>query len=252
MNIVNDEISLDQFDSKRDRANASSAENEEVMCYIDSQIESILANPGVNHPFLNAYRHTKLTKAQEKSLYLETFYYFEHVPFYICSICTLTRDEDIMRQILDNVADEFGMNNTAPHSKIFLDFLEKLDISSKDIENYECLASTKALNKGIQSLYITPPIEKVLGALFAEETQSAAMVEKYNAGLQFNGHGERVRSFWTMHIEAEINHSNAIHSCIAPYLQTSQDRVLFEEGVSEYMTLLESYWDGIQARLANR
>ena len=222
---------------------------EEVGDYLDGLVDRILEHRGVNHPFLNDYRTTRLTKEQERKLYLETYYYFLHVPFYICSLCVQTRDENVMRQVLANVADEFGMSGTKPHSEIFLEFMENIGITRESIAGYRCLPTTTTLNKGIEALYRNPPFTKALGALFAEETQSAAMVEKYNAGLDHNGHDASVRNFWTMHIQAEVGHSNAVFNCMAPYLRTEEDRRLFEEGVEDYMQLLEAYWDGIRELL---
>lgn len=217
--------------------------------YLDGLVGKILAHRGVDHPFLNGYRARRLTPDQERNLYLETYYYFRHVPFYICSMCTLTRDEAVMRQILSNVSDEFGLSGTRPHSEIFRDFLARLGVGPADVEAHRCLPSTDALNRGIQALYTTPPFAKALGALFAEETQSAAMVEKYHAGLEHQGHGEDARYFWLLHIRAEVGHSNAVYNCIFPYLQTAADRELFERGIAEYMALLENYWDGVERLL---
>ena len=244
-------ITLDTFSKNAVNARISpdAVTDKGLPAYLDGQIERILAHRGVNHPFLNGYRKGRLTPEQERLLYLETYYYFLHVPFFICSLCMQTRDEAVMWQLLSNVADEFGMSGTKPHSEIFLDFLQKIGISKEDIGGYKPLASTEALNKGIQSLYIQPPFVKALGALFAEETQSAAMVEKYEAGLANQGHDRTVRSFWLMHIQAEVGHSNAVFNCTFPYLQTAEDRQLFEQGIDEYMKLLEAYWDGVQQLL---
>lgn len=250
---VSHAISLDTFSSNAVNARIARdpAVDEALQKYLDGQIERILSHRGVNHPFLNAYRTKQLTPTQERHLYLETYYYFLHVPFYICALCTQTRDEAVMRQVLSNVADEFGMNGTKPHSEIFLSFLRQIGISQDDIDSYKPLPSTEALNKGIHALYIQPPFVKALGALFAEETQSAAMVEKYDAGLANQGYSRTVRSFWLMHIQAEVGHSNAVFNCIFPYLQTPQDRKLFEQGIDEYMALLEGYWNGVQRLLEN-
>jgi pyrroloquinoline quinone (PQQ) biosynthesis protein C len=221
----------------------------DLHAYLESHVAKILEHRGVDHPFLNGYRAHRLRPEQERRLYLETYYYFQYVPFYICALCTQTRDEAVMRQILSNVADELGLSGTRPHSEIFLDFLGRLGIGAADIEAYRPLPSTTALNRGIQALYVSPPFVKALGALFAEETQSAAMVEKYHAGLEHQGHSEGARYFWQLHIRAEVGHSNAVYNCIFPYLQTAADRALFERGINEYMALLEVYWDGVQQLL---
>lgn len=242
-------ISLDTFkDNGFAVAQRRPAVDPQVKDYLDQQLVRILEHRGVNHPFLNSYATRRLTREQQRILYLETACYFRDVPFYICSVVTLTRDENIMREILANVRDEFGADKS--HSELFLEFLAALGIGRDDLASYEPEQSTTALNQGIFEIYTTPPLLRALGGLYAEETQSAAMVAKYDAGLQNAGYDAEVRHFWTLHIAAEIGHSNSVFNCIHSYLQDPVDRAVFERGIDDYMKLLEAYWDGVDARIA--
>lgn len=220
----------------------------EIRAFLDRKLEDILRHPGVDHPFLNNYARTGLPREAERLLYLETTYYFRHVPFYICTICTLTRDENILREVIRNVADEMG--ETKSHAQIYAEFLHELGITPKDVEMYRPLASTTALNEGIRRLYAHPTsIVKAMGALYAEECQSASMVSKYNDGLKKSGRGQAARAFWELHIRAEIGHSNSVFNCVHPYLASAENRAVFSEGISDYMALLAAYWDGIAVLL---
>lgn len=215
--------------------------------YLDNQVEKILAHRSVNHPFLNWYATNKLTKMQEKQLYLETNAYFKYLPFYVANISTITRDEAVLREVLHNSVDELGTQKS--HSDIFAQFLVMLGISQDDIEAYKPCQSSIDLNEGIREIYNTPPLERALGALFADETQSAAMCARYNEGLKNQGYDARTRHFWELHIEAEIGHSNAIYNILGPYVTDEHGKNLFEEGIAHYLTLMERFWDNIEARL---
>lgn len=238
-------VELETFaGTKYDVPKRQKIQSEEIRQFLDDKLEEIIKDRGVEHPFLNHYAENGATREKERQLYLETYYYFKHVPFYICAICTLTRDEDVLREVVRNVADEMGSSKS--HSQIYLEFLEQLGVTGVQIESYEPLASTVALNEGIRRLYIAPtPFIKAMGALYAEECQSASMVSKYNEGLKRSGHGQKVRAFWELHVRAEIGHSNSVFNCVHPYLTTAENRRLFSEGISDYMRLLENYWDGI-------
>lgn len=216
---------------------------EEARKYLDNQVEYILQHRSVNHPFLLWYASNSLSKEQEKHLYLETNAYFEHLPFYVANISTLTRDEAVLREILHNSADEIGTQKS--HADIFANFLEMLGISQRDIVEYKPLKTSLALNDGIRSTYNTPPLERALGALFADETQSAVMCSRYNEGLKNQGYDRRMRHFWELHIEAEIGHSNAIYNILSPYIDTKVGRALFESGIAQYLSLMEEFWDGV-------
>jgi pyrroloquinoline-quinone synthase len=43
----------------------------------------------------------------------------------------------------------------------------------------------------------------------------------------------------------EIGHSNNAYNAIAPYVLNAEGRRLFEDGISNYLQLLEAYWDGV-------
>lgn len=229
----------------RDRAS-----DDETIRYIDEQVSFILNHRGLQHPFLREYSQEGLSEEQSKLLYLETYFYFEYLPFYVSGISTITRDEGILRSIVFNAADELGESES--HSDLYKKFLAKKGISQEEIENYECLPSTTALNNGIRALYSTPPIECALGALFADETMSAAMVEKYNGGLIREGVSEEERFFWILHIKVEVGHSNAVFNIISKYLKNPHGKKMFETGIKQYMHLMEKYWDGIEKKIAQK
>lgn len=225
---------------------------EEAQNYLDSQVGTILQHRSVNHPFLHWYASNRLREEQEKNLYLETNAYFRYLPFYVANISTITRDEAVLREVLNNSIDELGTKKS--HSDIYAQFLEMIGITEDEITRYQPLESSLALNEGIRNIYNTPPLEKALGALFADETQSAVMCSHYNEGLKNQGYDKRVRTFWELHIEAEIGHSNAIYNILTPYISTPEGRELFESGVACYLDLMERFWDEVDAlvRISNK
>jgi pyrroloquinoline quinone (PQQ) biosynthesis protein C len=215
-----------------------------VKAYLDDMLERIATHRGVEHPFLNAYRTQRLSSEQEHKLFCECFYFFRYLPFYITGMAIKTRDEMILREIVLNVVDEVGQDPT--HSTIFADFLQRLGISESEVGEYIPLDVTLQLNDGIRRLYTETPIAKALGALYADETMSSIMVSKLNDGLANQGYDEDVRSFWLMHIEVEVGHSNSVFNAIAPYVTDEATRGEFEEGAFEFLGLVEAYWDGVQ------
>ena len=167
--------------------------------------------------------------------------------FYVCGISAITRDEAVLRAIAFNARDELGLSK--PHADIYRDFLLKKGISEQEINDYQCLPGTQALNDGIRALYSTPPLQKALGALFADEAMSASMVAQYNDGLIKEGLSERDRSFWILHMEVEVGHSNAIFNVMEPHLESQAEQLAFVDGINQYMHLMEVYWDGIASKI---
>jgi len=223
--------------------------SQEVTNYLDGQVERLLAHVSVNHPFLGWYAKNKLTPLQEKQIYLETNAYFKHLPFYVANISTITRDEAVLREVLNNSIDELGTKKS--HADLYNEFLSMMGISAQDVDSYIPLDSSIALNEGIKHIYNTPPLEVALGAIFADETQSAVMCSRYNEGLKFQGHGAKTRFFWELHIEAEIGHSNSIYNILANYVSTPEGREKFEKGMDYYLELMEKFWNNVEQLVKN-
>jgi pyrroloquinoline quinone (PQQ) biosynthesis protein C len=240
-------ISADTFKAKAAYVVRDQDVGESARSFMDGQIDFILKNRATVHPFLENYAKNGLPTEMSKILYLETLGYFKYLPFYVCGMSTITRDEAVLRSIAFNARDELGQ--TKSHADIYHEFLLKKGISEQEIKEYVCLPSTKALNDGIRALYSTPPLQKALGGLFADEAMSASMVSKYNDGLIKEGLSARERGFWTLHMEVEVGHSNAVFNIMEPHLQTSTERDLFVEGVHQYLHLMEIYWNGIEYKI---
>lgn len=215
----------------------------EIKDYLDRLLQRIAAHRAVEHPFLNAYRTQRLRSDQEQQLYSECYYFFRYLPFYITGMAMKTRDEMILREIVLNVADEVATDPT--HSNIYADFLARIGIDRTEIEQYQPLDVTVALNDGIRQLYTETPISKALGALYADETMSSIMVSKLNDGLANQGWNEETRHFFTLHINLEVGHSNSVFNAIAPYVRVDGTMAEFEEGTFEFLGLVERYWDGV-------
>lgn len=221
-----------------------------VTDFTDEMMDYILTHRALEHPFFNSYAKNGLPEEKSKTLYLETLHYFKYLPYYICGIAALTRDDNVLRFIAFNAMDELGENYS--HSDMYRAFMIKKGITAKQIDSYKPLASTIALNEGIRTLYSTGPLARALGALYADETLSAGLVSKYNDGLIAEGLNETDRYFWTLHCEVEVGHSNAVFNITEPYLQTEEDRAAFKDGIDQYLFLMENYWDGIEKLIDHR
>lgn len=224
-----------------------SFDESETKQYLDSHIEGILAHRAIEHPFLNWYARNPLTKEQEHKLFLECFYFFRYLPYYIAGMALNTRSDAVLREIILNVYDEVCGNVT--HSTLYRQFLHKLGITDEDIESYKPLPTTTALNEGIRKLYTEMPIAKSLGALYADETMSATMTAKLNDGLKNQGYDEKQRYFWELHTQVEVGHSNSVFNAIFPYIKEADTKERFEAGMTEFLDLVEAYWDGVDVLL---
>jgi pyrroloquinoline-quinone synthase len=210
----------------------------------------VLGHRAVEHPFLNDYRINGGSPETDRLIFSECYYYFRHLPFYIPGIVLKTRDERILREVLLTTLDEVMDDPT--HSALYLQFMAGIGLDRAALAAYAPLPTTIAMEQGVRGLYVDDPLVESLGALFADESMSAVMVSKLNDGLAVSGRDEATRYFWILHVTAEVGHSNSIYNAIAPQLETAVDRQAFLAGAERFLALLEAYWDGIAALVAQR
>lgn len=240
-------FSQEVFESSRAYLPRSKCVGASAKEFMDEQIEFILNHRATQHPFLLQYSQLGLPRHKSKTLYLETLHYFKNLPFYVCAIATLTRDEAVLRSIAFNACDELGLKKS--HAELYKDFLIAKGISKSEIETYECLPSTQALNDGICALYSKSPLQKALGGLFADEAMSACMVGMYNDGLIKEGVCKKDRAFWILHMEVEVGHSNAVFNVMEKHLETQYERQMFIAGICQYLHLMEVFWNGVERKV---
>lgn len=212
--------------------------------YLDGLLAEVLKSRAVEHPFLDWYSHNRLSKAQERVLFLECYYWFRQLPFYIAGMSTITRDARVLKELMLNVLDEVGEEKT--HAELYVEFLGRIGIPVEQALAYEPSEATKALNAGMERLYQRPPVERALGALFFDEAMSAIMVGKVNDGLRNQGYDAKTRWFWELHVEVEKGHSNSVFNAIFPHAECLETQRLFESGLHELEGLVESFWDSVQ------
>lgn len=246
-------IAIDKGVFKADDAYVARREvSSETEQFINGEMFRILEHRAMEHPFFNYYAEHGLSKEKGKILYMETRHYFKMLPYYIATMAGLCdadekEDNNVLRFIAFNAQDELGEKYA--HSDMYKDFMRNYGITDAELEAYKPLPSTIALNEGIKTLYSTRPLVRALGALYADETLSAGLVHKYNEGLKKEGLSEEERYFWTLHCEWEVGHSNAVFNIVEPYLIGTDDFNAFQEGVNQYLYLMEGYWDGIEKLL---
>lgn len=219
--------------------------------YLDDWSSHVLNHRGVEHPFLNRFEVAGANSDEIKILFLEFYYFIRYLPFYIAGMALRTRDENILREIVINVAEEVGERDKTPHLDMYREFLRQIFVTNTEINHFTCLESTRMLDRGVEDLYTRGSIETALGAMYALETMSSSMVSKLNNGLECAGFDSEVRAFFILHIDGEKGHSNGAFNAIFKYLGVESNRVLFEDGIKRFMQLMERFWDGVEQRVAN-
>lgn len=222
----------------------SAAEPDDFLCEVRARVE---AGRSVRHPFLDWYRANGLSREQEFVLFSECYTWFRDLPFYVSGLAGLTRDTRVLREVMLNVMDEVGGEQT--HADLYREFLVRLGLDLQSVQAYAPSDAALALNTGMQRLYSTPPFEKALGALYYDEAMSAVMVGRVNDALAAQGYDLATRHFWDLHVNLELGHSDGMRRAALPYVTDPAARALFLEGVRELETLVEAFWDNVSLRL---
>lgn len=216
--------------------------------YLNAVRSEIAERRSVQHPIFDYLNSHDLSETQMHFLFKECFYWFDKLPIYIARTANLTKDINLFRLMMQNVADEVLGSKT--HQEIYFEFLNSIGVSKRAVLEHSPLAETRALNRCAEQLYGSPPLQMALGGIYFDETMSAIMVEKMDHALIRQGLGAQQRHFWTLHIELEAKHSDEAEVAIFPYLETAMDCNLFELGINTLSDHVESFWDVLFGHLS--
>ncbi len=219
--------------------------------YLDTIESRVLSHRGLRHPIFRHIRIHKLEEHEQRTIFLEFYFFIRHLPNYIAGLAANTFDERLFRAIIANLFEEVGENKKKSHLTLYREFLRLLHISNEEIHDYQCLESTTALDLGVKQLYLNEPGCTALGAIYAIESMSGEMVEGLHEGLRSQGHGQKTCYFFLLHMVSEQGHADEIKNIAGKFLLNDDNRMDFERGVFQVMELLENFWDGVYGRCAS-
>ena len=200
----------------------------------------------LKHPFYQAWSAGELT-TQDLKFYAEQYYHqVSNFPTYLTLLHSRLPEGAIRRDVLANAYEEEC--EPCPHSELWLRFVEGMGGNAMDPAQKMPISEVNDLLNTFRSLARQAPVAAAFGALFAYESQVPRIAsEKLNGLKQHYGADDRTCSYFALHQQADVHHSNVWRRIISTLVEQDERRA--EEvlaGVSQAARALWTALDGIE------
>ncbi len=209
---------------------------EDIINKIDALIKerSIL-----KHPFYQSWKSGELTREMLQEYAKQ---YYKHVaafPQYLSALHSKIDDAGDRKLVLQNLMDEeHGPDN---HPELWLRFSDALGLKREDVGKTSARSETNAFVNNFKFITSQKSAAEGIAAMYAYESQIPKVSEEKIAGLvKFYGvSGESGLEYFKVHMQADIEHSEAERKLIRKYAKDEETQKRVLEAVEQ---TLDAYW----------
>jgi pyrroloquinoline-quinone synthase len=209
----------------------------------------------LKHPFYQAWSNGELTRDDLREYASEYWHHVSAFPAYLSALHSRLPDGKLRRVILENLADEEGLENGTPHSDLWMDFARGMGADEPSVRNREIGAETCALLEHYRDAMAKSPTE-ALAALYAYESRVPAIAKTKAEGLeQHYGADAATRRYFTVHTTADVHHARVWRDALTVELaarpeETEVALAAAEDAARALWTALDGIEASRQARIA--
>jgi pyrroloquinoline-quinone synthase len=209
----------------------------------------------LKHPYYQAWSAGELTHDDLREYAAEYWHHVSAFPAYLSALHSRLPDGKLRRVVLENLADEEGLEDGRAHSDLWMDFARGMGAQEPEVRARELAPETQALLRHFRAAMTESPAA-ALAALYAYESRVPAIAKTKAEGLaRHYGTDLATRRYFTVHTTADVHHARVWHSALAAELATRPEHTeaALAAGEDAARTLWETL-DGVerkrQARLA--
>lgn len=162
------------------------------------------------HPFYKSWSMGTLKNDEIKEYACDYYHHVAEFPNYLDTLQKRLPDGDLRDVVLDNKADEEGMQSRdgRSHAEIWLDFAQGMGASSEDIVDHEPLEEIGQLIESFKNVVKNGSTAEALAALYAYESQVPRVATEKERGLKEHyGADDKTSYYFTLHKSFDVLHS---------------------------------------------
>src|SRR5215468_2453141 len=186
--------------------------------YLD-QIDADIAEKNLlKHPFYLAWTRGELSREVLVDYARQYYHHVAAFPTYLAAAHARCDDQATRKELLNNLIDEEA--GSPNHPELWLKFAEGLGVSALDVRQSEKRPETRNLIDAFRSVCRDGSTAEGLAALYAYESQIPAICESKIKGLKkhYDIADAKHYEYFSVHIEADREHSAAEHKLLGGYV----------------------------------
>jgi pyrroloquinoline-quinone synthase len=209
----------------------------------------------LTHPFYQAWTKGELSREDLREYGSEYWHHVSAFPTYLSALHSHLPDGKLRRTVLENLADEEGLEDGAPHSDLWMDFARGMGAQDEEVRARKVAPETDALLDHFRAAMQLSPAA-ALASLYAYESQVPAIAKTKAEGLaQFYGADAAARRYFTVHMTADVHHARvwreALTAELAAHPEQAETALAAGEGAAKALwTSLDGVEAARQARMA--
>ena len=209
----------------------------------------------LKHPFYQAWSKGELTGEDLREYASEYWHHVSAFPAYLSTLHSQLPDGNLRRVVLENLADEEGLEGGAPHSELWMDFALGMGANEAEVRERSVSNETRAMLAHFRAEMHSSPAA-ALAALYTYESRVPAIAKTKAEGLKDHyGADDRTRRYFTVHTTADVHHARVWRNALAEELlnhpeQTGAALAAAEDAARVLWTALDGVEAARQARMA--
>ena len=209
----------------------------------------------LKHPYYQAWSKGELTREDLREYASEYWHHVSSFPAYLSALHSQLPDGRLRRTVLENLADEEGLEDGTPHSDLWMDFAQGMGAEESKVRTRELGPETEALLRHFRFAMHESPAA-ALAALYAYESRVPAIAKTKAEGLKEHyAADDATRRYFTLHTTADVHHARVWRDALAAELaaypeQTETALAAGEDAARALWNALDGVERARQARIA--
>ena len=209
----------------------------------------------LKHPFYQAWSKGELTREDLREYASEYWHHVSAFPAYLSTLHSQLPDGKLRRVLLENLADEEGLEDGRPHSEMWMDFARGMGAPEAEVRERNISNETRAMLAHFRAEMHSSPAA-ALAALYTYESRVPAIAKTKADGLkQHYGADDRTRRYFTVHTTADVHHARVWRNALSEELlkhpeQTEAALSAAEDAACVLWTALDGVEAARQARMS--
>ena len=208
----------------------------------------------LKHPYYQAWSNGDLTREDLREYASEYWHHVSAFPAYLSALHSHLPDGKLRRLVLENLADEEGLEDGVPHSDMWMDFARGMGADEGAVRARKIGPETQALLNHYRETRQQSPAA-ALASLYAYESRVPAIAKTKAQGLASHySADDRTRRYFTVHITADVHHARVWRNALAAELsehpqETEAALAAGEQSARALWTTLDGVEHARQARI---
>ena len=197
----------------------------------------------LQHPFYQAWSKGELTREDLREYGAEYWHHVSAFPAYLSALHSQLPDGKLRRVVLENLADEEGLDDGTPHSDLWMDFARGMGADETTVRARNIAPETQALLDHYRAAMHHSPAA-ALAALYAYESRVPAIAKTKAEGLKGHyGADSATRRYFTLHTTADVHHAHVWRNALTAELAAHPDQT--EAALTAAEDAAHALWDAL-------